>query len=77
MSPAPPIAGPGLYTRRLRVSDRDVVLLRALIEAHDGLAAFYGDGSGVVSLSTPVARAGELDALIVDLQRELSLTPIG
>lgn len=76
MPPAPPISGEGLVTRRLRVSNDEVVLLRAILEGYDGLAALYGDGSGVVALSTPTCRAAELDDLIDALRAELTLTPL-
>lgn len=74
--PAPPLDGPGLTTRRLRVHDADVVLLRAIVEAYEGLAVFYGDGSGLIALSAPEGRAHELDQLVDDLTREISMTPV-
>ncbi|MDD9938785.1 MAG: DUF4911 domain-containing protein [Myxococcales bacterium] len=75
--PAPPPLGPGLITRRVRISDADVVWLRAVIEAYDGLAFTYGDGSGVVELAAPACRAGELDALLNELAAEVALSPAG
>ena len=74
--PAPPLHGEGLTTRRLRVQDDDVVVLRAIVEAYDGLAAFYGDGSGLIALSAPVERAAELDQLVADLVAELPATRV-
>lgn len=71
---APPLAGPGLTTLRLRIQDADVVLLRAIVEAYDGLAVIYGDGSGVICLSAPCSRAAELDQLVDDLRQEIPLT---
>jgi len=77
MSHTGAFVGPGLALRTLRVADRDAVLLRSILEAYDGLASFYGDGSGLVTLTVPVSRAEELDALIDDLVREgLSMTPV-
>ena len=64
---AEPLEGPGLTTRRLRVHDTDVVLLRAIVEAYEGLAALYGDGSGGIALSAPCSRSAELDQLVEDL----------
>ena len=74
--PAPPLEGPGLTTRRLRVQDADVVLLRAIVEAYEGLAVFYGDGTGLIALSAPTERADELDQLVDDLSREIPMTPV-
>jgi hypothetical protein len=73
MAAPPVILTEGLTLRRLRVADADVVWLRSVLEAYDGLAALFGDGSGVVTLATTSSQAGELDALLEDLCREASL----
>lgn len=70
MSASAVILGPGLDVRRLRVADRDTVFLRCIIEAYDGLACFFGDGSGVVTLTAPTAQVAELDGVLDDLRRE-------
>jgi hypothetical protein len=67
---------PALTRRRLRVSSRDVVWLRSILEGYDGLAALYGDGSGVVTVMAPNERASELDALLAELAREAVLSPL-
>jgi hypothetical protein len=74
--PAPPLHGEGLTTRQLRVQDSDVVVLRAIVEAYEGLAVFYGDGSGLIALSAPTARSRELDQLVDDLVAELPITRV-
>jgi hypothetical protein len=66
----PPLHGPGLALRRLRVADADVVWLRSVLEAYEGLAGLYGDGSGVVTVATTDCQAGELDELLDELARE-------
>ena len=75
MSAAPPDPSldPRLVRRRVRVLDDDVVWLRSLLEAYDGLALLYGDGSGTVTLAAPVERGAELDELLADLSREARL----
>jgi len=73
MAPEPVIAGDGLSLRRLRVANPDVVWLRSVLEGYDGLAALYGDGSGVVTLTTPHGLATELDALLDELCIEAAL----
>ncbi len=60
-------------TRRVRVADPDLVWLRSVLEAYDGLVQWSGDGSGVLSLSVSSGQARELDALLEDLAREISL----
>jgi hypothetical protein len=71
--PASPLRTPELAERRVRVADADVVWLRSVLEGYEGLAALYGDGNGVVTLTTPRSRAGELDALLADLRAEVAL----
>jgi hypothetical protein len=63
----------GLTLRRVRVADADVVWLRSVLEAYDGLASLYGDGSGVVTLATTPSQALELDALLDELGSEAAL----
>jgi hypothetical protein len=65
--------GPGLGARRVRVADADVVWLRSILEGYDGLAALYGDGSGVVVLTAPDSRLAELDELLDELCKEAQL----
>jgi len=63
----------GLTLRRLRVADADVVWLRSVLEAYEGLASLYGDGSGVVTLTTTPCQARELDELLDELVAEAAL----
>lgn len=62
--------GPGLARRDVRVADRDMVVVRSVVEAYDGLACYFGDGSGQITLLCPVDRVAELDALLEDLRTE-------
>jgi hypothetical protein len=72
--PAPDLGDdPALHRRRVRVDSADVVWLRSILEGYDNLAALYGDGSGVVVVTAPQDRAGELDELLADLAREAAL----
>ena len=73
MPPAEFLPSPLLYSVRLRVADRDVVWLRAVLEGYDGLGALYGDGSGIVTVTTTTSRALELDSLIGELSTEAAL----
>lgn len=73
MAKAQRISGEGLAHRKLRVADTDVVWLRSIIEAYDGLATLYGDGSGVVILTTTPSQLAELDGLLEDLVHEAAL----
>ena len=73
MHPQSPL-GPGLVSHRVRVADCDVVWIRAVLEAYDGLALTYGDGTGVLELATTTSRSAELDGLLNDLAQEISLS---
>ncbi|MDH5671622.1 MAG: DUF4911 domain-containing protein [Myxococcales bacterium] len=75
MATVPPL-GPGLTQRRLRVADADVVLLRAILEAYDGLALIFGSGDGTVSVITTGAQQAALDALLGELRDELAVVPL-
>ena len=76
MPPAKILRTAEMAERRVRVADADVVWLRSILEGYDGLAGLYGDGRGVVTLSTPWSQAAELDALLADLGAEVSLLVI-
>jgi len=69
----PPIEGIGLIQRRVRVADADVVWLRSVLEAYEGLAELYGDRSGVVTLTTTASQARELDTLLDELASEAAI----
>jgi hypothetical protein len=62
-----------LATRRVRVADCDLVFVRSVLEAYDGLTQWSGDASGVLTLQTAESRAAELDALLIDLAGEVAL----
>jgi hypothetical protein len=60
-----------MVTRRIVVRSADVVFLKGIVEAHDGLALVTGDHGGSLVLAAPKSRSRELDALVDDLCREL------
>lgn len=57
----------------MRVADPDVVFVRSVLEAYDGLVQWSGDGSGVLTLSVPSGQRLALDELLQDLGAEVSL----
>jgi hypothetical protein len=67
----PPFVGEGQVVRRLVIRSRDVVLLKGIVEAHEGLAQVFAESGGELTLAAPEGRAAELDALIDDLCAEL------
>ncbi len=63
--------GPGMIARRLVVRAKDVVFVKGVVEAHDGLAHVFAERGGDLVIAAPVDRAEELFELVADLAREL------
>lgn len=59
-----------MITRRMRVAAREVVFVKGVIEASDGLAAVFAENGGDLTIAAPADRERELDEVLLDLQRE-------
>jgi hypothetical protein len=57
----------GLSFRRIRVSARDVVFVKGVIDASEGLAAVFADEGGELTIATPPSQARLLDEMLADL----------
>jgi hypothetical protein len=66
----PPFVGDGMVTRRLLVPAKDVVFVKGIVEASEGLAQLFAEDGGDVTLASPACREAELEALVCDLVRE-------
>lgn len=64
---APPLLGEGLVSRRIVVDAADALLVKAVIEAHEGVANVFGEQGGTLIVAAPVDREAELDALLADV----------
>ena len=73
---ARPLIGPGLVTRGVRVVTRDVVFVKGLVEAHEGIAIVFAEHGGDLVIAAPISREKELDSLIDDLCREVGAMKI-
>jgi hypothetical protein len=60
----------GLIERRVRVAPRDVVLVKGICEASEGLCAMFAEAGGDLLLTAPASRARELDELVRDLHTD-------
>lgn len=60
-----------MVARAIVVRERDIVFLKGIVEAHDGVAQVYGERGGSVVITAPESRERELDELVDDLVREL------
>lgn len=68
---ARPLTGEGLVARGLRVVTKDVVFVKGIVEALEGIAVVFAEKGGDLTLCAPEAREKELDALIDDLCVEI------
>ena len=69
----PPCVGDGMVTRCIVVRAPDVVFVKAVVEASEGLAALFAERGGELTLAAPEGRAVELDELVDCLASELFL----
>jgi hypothetical protein len=53
------------------VRDKDVVFVKGIFEASEGLGALFAEKGGELIISAPLSRVRELDELLKDLQVEL------
>lgn len=63
-----PLLGPGLVSRRLTVDAPSAMLVKAIVEAHEGIASVFGEEGGALTLASPVDREADLDALLDDVR---------
>jgi len=60
-----------MVTRRLVVRAKDVVFVKGVVEAHDGLAHVFAERGGDLTIAAAADREAELDELVSDLADEL------
>ena len=72
-----PCVGDGMVVRKVVLRSKDVVFLKGIVEAHEGLAQVFAESGGDLTLAAPEGRAEELDLLIDDLCRELGAMRVG
>jgi hypothetical protein len=74
--PVAPCVGPGMVVRRVVVASRDVVFVKGIVEALEGLAQVFAVRGGDLTIAAPSDRAEELDALVDDLCAELGMMSV-
>jgi hypothetical protein len=67
----PPLVGAGLVVRRVRVQPREVVFLKGVLEASEGLAVLFAEAGGDLTVAACTSQAGELDRVLADLEVEI------
>jgi hypothetical protein len=66
-----PLIDSDLVCRKVVVRDKDVVFVKGIFEASEGLGALFAERGGELIISAPLSRARELDELLGDLEIEL------
>ena len=59
-----------LILRRVRVAPREVVFLKGVIEASEGVAAVFAESGGDLTIATLPSQKNELDRILQDLREE-------
>ena len=60
----------GMVVRRVDVAPADVVFVKGVVEASDGLGAVFADAGGALTIAAPLGREAELGRLLDDLRHE-------
>jgi hypothetical protein len=67
-----PLIGDELATRSVRVAPRDVVYVKGIFEASEGLGALFAERGGELTIAVHHSRERELDELLLDLTVEIA-----
>lgn len=73
--PAEALIDSDMVAHPLCVPPRDVVFVKSLLEASEGLAAVFAVKGGDLILAAPISQDAELRQFISDLRVELNLEP--
>ena len=65
------IASAGLFVRRVDVRPPDVVYVKGILEASEGLGVIFAERGGDLVVASPPDRAAALDELLADLVIEI------
>jgi hypothetical protein len=66
------VVAEGMRVHRLQVRPADVVFVKGVIEASEGVAGVFAEQGGDLLLAGPPEREGELVELVADLVAELA-----
>lgn len=70
-------ASRGLVVFRVLVHPREVVFLKSILEASDGVASIFATSGGDLSIAAPAERVGELRRILDDLAIEIGARVAG
>ena len=66
-----PLLGEGLVSRAVVVPAKEVVYIKGILEAHEGLAQVFAETGGDLIVATTTSQETELDALLPALVAEV------
>lgn len=69
---APSLSSDDLVVRDFECDPADVVYVKSISNAYDGLCCLFAEKGGKVQLVSPKGREAELDQLVNDLHEELA-----
>ncbi len=65
------VASAGLFARRVNVRPPDVVYVKGILEASEGLGLVFAERGGDLVIAAPPDRQADLDELLADLVTEI------
>ena len=65
------VVSAGMIARRVDVLPRDVVYLKGILEASEGLGAIFAERGGELVVTAPLDRGDDLEELLRDIALEL------
>lgn len=69
--PVAPLIDDSMVTRRVRVVPRQVVFVKSVFEASEGLGCVFAERGGDLVIAAPEGRGPELDEVLADLALEV------
>lgn len=63
--------GRGMLVRQVSVAAPDVVFVKGILEASEGIAGVFSERGGELSIVAPAGREEELGELLADLARDV------
>jgi uncharacterized protein DUF4911 len=66
-----PLVSAGLRVHRVLVRPPDVVYVKSILEASEGLGAIFAERGGELFMAAPFERAADLEELLADLALEI------
>jgi hypothetical protein len=68
-------ASAGMLVQDLVVRASDVVFVKGIVEASEGIAVVFAERGGELTLAAPEERRDEFAELLLDLKREVGAAP--